>query len=482
MSRKILFAAGEGLPYIKTGGLADVIGSLPKVLASHGNDVRVVLPLYQGIIDRHYSELERLGRIRVQSGWLINQPATIYQAVTEGVTYYFIEHQGYFERKALYGYVDDGERFAFYQRALLDMLGFLDWWPDIIHSNDWQSGMIPLLCHVCFGGDERYQRIKHVFTIHNLAFQGNFGLEMLPSCLGLDYYYFDNGSTRFDNGISFLKTALVYADKISTVSPTYSSEILTSQYGERMDEILRYRRDDLWGIVNGIDTKEWDPQTDRRLAKNYGPKSWKTGKAANKAALQKELGLEILPDTCLIGMVSRLTEQKGVYLISQKIREIMSANVQLVILGTGEEAAESAFRWMENEYKGRAVYYQGYNEDLAHRIYAGADLFLMPSLYEPCGISQMVSMRYGTLPLVRETGGLRDTVSPFNQYTGSGNGFSFYAANADDMVYTINYALKQYYENPEGWDALVASAFATDVSWEKSALLYEQLYDQMLGR
>ena len=211
MSRKILFAAGEGLPYIKTGGLADVIGSLPKVLAAHGNDVRIVLPLYQGIIDRHYDELERLGRIRVQSGWLINQPATIYQAVTDGVTYYFIEHQGYFERGALYGYVDDGERFAFYQRALLDMLGFLDWWPDIIHSNDWQSGMVPLLCHVCFGGDERYQRIKHVFTIHNLAFQGNFGVEMLPSCLGLDYYYFDNGSTRFDNGISFLKTALVYA-------------------------------------------------------------------------------------------------------------------------------------------------------------------------------------------------------------------------------------------------------------------------------
>jgi starch synthase len=266
MGRSILFAASEGLPFIKTGGLADVIGSLPQALARRGHDVRVVLPLYKKIIDKHMSELTKLGTIQIHSGW-INQPATFYTAKVDGVVYYFIEHQGYFERDGLYGFEDDGERFAFFQRAILDMIYFINWWPNVIHSNDWQTGMIPLLCHACYADDYRYQNIKHVFTIHNMAFQGNFGVDMLPSCLGLDYSYFDDGSIKFDTGISFMKAGIVYADKVTTVSPTYSTEILTQTYGERMDAVLRYRREDLWGIVNGIDTTEWNPKKDERLAK-----------------------------------------------------------------------------------------------------------------------------------------------------------------------------------------------------------------------
>jgi starch synthase len=309
-----------------------------------------------------------------------------------------------------------------------------------------------------------------------MAFQGNFGVDMLPSCLGLDYSYFDNGSIKFDTGISFMKAGIVYADKITTVSPTYSNEILTEAYGERMDGVLRYRREDLWGIVNGIDTVEWNPKTDKLLAKNYDVRSYVSGKKENKKALQEELGLEVREDVPLIGLVSRLTNQKGIYMITDRINEILGMDVQFAVLGTGEANAENAFKWMESEYKGKAVYYCGYNEELAHRIYAGSDLFLMPSLYEPCGIGQLIAMHYGALPLVRETGGLKDTVHPYNQYTGEGNGFSFWAANADDMVYTLRWAVDQYYNNKPGWKGLIKSAMTTDVSWDQSANIYEELY------
>lgn len=475
MSRSILFVGGEALPFIKTGGLADVLGSLPKSLAKRGHDVRVVIPLYKKIIEKYYDDLEKIGTIQVHSGW-IDQPATYYTTTVDGVVYYFIEHQYYFEREGLYGYDDDGERFAFFQRAVLDMIYFIDWWPNIIHSNDWQTGMIPLMAHACYGDDYRYQGIKHVYTIHNLAFQGNFGVDMLPSCLGLDYSYFDNGSIKFDTGISFMKAGIVYADKITTVSPTYSNEILTESYGEKMDSVLRYRREDLWGIVNGIDINEWNPKKDKLLAKNYDVRSYVSGKKANKKALQEELGLEVRDDVMVIGLVSRLTNQKGIYLITDRLQEILGLDVQFVVLGTGEANAENAFKWMENEYKGKAVYYCGYNEELAHRIYAGADLFLMPSIYEPCGIGQLIAMHYGALPLVRETGGLKDTVQPYNQYTGEGTGFSFWAINADDMVYTIRWATEQFYDNKPGWKGLVKNAMTKDVSWEGSAEIYEELY------
>lgn len=472
--KKILFVASEGLPFVKTGGLADVIGSLPKILVKRGYDVRVVLPLYQSIIDKHYDKLEKFATVQVNSGW-INQPASYYWANADGVTYYFIEHQGYFERNGLYGYDDDGERFSFFQRAALDLLYVIDFFPDIIHSHDWHTGMIPLICKACYN-DERYNRIKHVYTIHNLAFQGNFPSGILESCLGIDWYYYNNGATRFHNGISFMKTGIVFADKVTTVSPTYSHEILSEEYGENLQEVLRLREHDLWGIVNGIDTEVWNPKTDFLLAYNYDVDDYDFGKKQNKLSLQKELGLFENEDVLVIGMVSRLTHQKGVYLIIEKLKEIMGLDIQFVILGSGEQKAEDAFKWLEAEYKGRAVYYAGYNEELAHRIYAGCDLFLMPSIYEPCGIGQLIALRYGSLPLVRETGGLRDTVIPYNVYTGEGNGFSFNSKNSDDIFKVLSWAVEQYYHNKYGWDLLVKNALNFDVSWEFSCDLYERLY------
>ena len=476
--KSVLFVAAEGLPYIKTGGLADVIGSLPKILNEKGMDARVVLPLYKRIAEKYRGEFTKLKTIPIHVG-VIDTVATIYQSQWENVTYYFIEHAGYFERDGLYGYPDDGERFAFYQKAVLEMLWAIDFFPDIIHCHDWHTGMIAAMCHIQYPDDQRYQQIKHMYTIHNLAFQGNFPADVLTDCLGIDRRYFDDGSMRFHNGISFMKTGIIFSDKITTVSPSYSQEILTAQYGEQMDEVLRFRQSDLYGIVNGIDTKMWDPMTDPALPAHYNAETVLEGKRANKAAVQKELGLRVADDVMMIGIVSRLTWQKGVYLIIEKMADIMGLDVQFVVLGTGETHIENQFKMMEDKYRRRAVYYCGYNDELAHRIYAGCDLFLMPSLFEPCGIGQLIAMHYGSLPLVRETGGLRDTVHPYNQYTKEGNGFSFTAFNSHDMLYTLRCAADAYYLNRADWDQLVQQAMGTDVSWNLSADQYTKLYNEM---
>lgn len=466
------------MPYIKTGGLADVIGSLPKILNEKGMDARVVLPLYKRIAEKYRGEFTKLKTIPIHVG-VIDTVATIYQSQWENVTYYFIEHAGYFERDGLYGYPDDGERFAFYQKAVLEMLWAIDFFPDIMHCHDWHTGMIAAMCHIQYPDDQRYQQIKHMYTIHNLAFQGNFPADVLTDCLGIDRRYFDDGSMRFHNGISFMKTGIIFSDKITTVSPSYSQEILTAQYGEQMDEVLRFRQSDLYGIVNGIDTKMWDPMTDSALPAHYNAETVLEGKRANKAAVQKELGLRVADDVMMIGIVSRLTWQKGVYLIIEKMADIMGLDVQFVVLGTGETHIENQFKMMEDKYRRRAVYYCGYNDELAHRIYAGCDLFLMPSLFEPCGIGQLIAMHYGSLPLVRETGGLRDTVHPYNQYTKEGNGFSFTAFNSHDMLYTLRCAADAYYLNRADWDQLVQQAMGTDVSWNLSADQYTKLYNEM---
>ncbi|WP_448910162.1 glycogen synthase GlgA [Holdemania massiliensis] len=476
--KSVLFVAAEGLPYIKTGGLADVIGSLPKILNEKGMDARVVLPLYKRIAEKYRGEFTKLKTIPIHVG-VIDTVATIYQSQWENVTYYFIEHAGYFERDGLYGYPDDGERFAFYQKAVLEMLWALDFFPDIMHCHDWHTGMIAAMCHIQYPDDQRYQKIKHMYTIHNLAFQGNFPADVLTDCLGIDRRYFDDGSMRFHNGISFMKTGIIFSDKITTVSPSYSQEILTAQYGEQMDEVLRFRQSDLYGIVNGIDTQMWDPMQDPALPAHYNAESVLEGKRANKAAVQKELGLRVADDVMMIGIVSRLTWQKGVYLIIEKMADIMGLDIQFVVLGTGETHIENQFKMMEDKYRRRAVYYCGYNDELAHRIYAGSDLFLMPSLFEPCGIGQLIAMHYGALPLVRETGGLRDTVHPYNQYTKEGNGFSFTAFNSHDMLYTLRCAADTYYLNRADWDQLVQQAMGTDVSWNLSADQYTQLYNEM---
>ena len=476
--KSVLFVAAEGLPYIKTGGLADVIGSLPKILNEKGMDARVVLPLYKRIAEKYRGEFTKLKTIPIHVG-VIDTVATIYQSQWETVTYYFIEHAGYFERDGLYGYPDDGERFAFYQKAVLEMLWAIDFFPDIMHCHDWHTGMIAAMCHIQYPDDQRYQQIKHMYTIHNLAFQGNFPADVLTDCLGIDRRYFDDGSMRFHNGISFMKTGIIFSDKITTVSPSYSQEILTAQYGEQMDEVLRFRQSDLYGIVNGIDTTMWDPMTDPALPAHYNAETVLEGKRANKAAVQKELGLRVADDVMMIGIVSRLTWQKGVYLIIEKMADIMGLDVQFVVLGTGETHIDNQFKMMEDKDRRRAVYYCGYNDELAHRIYAGCDLFLMPSLFEPCGIGQLIAMHYGSLPLVRETGGLRDTVHPYNQYTKEGNGFSFTAFNSHDMLYTLRCAADAYYLNRADWDQLVQQAMGTDVSWNLSADQYTKLYNEM---
>ncbi len=472
---KVLFAAAEGLPYIKSGGLADVVGSLPKILKKKKVDVRVVLPLYLKMAQKDHSSFERIATVPIDCG-VIHTVATYYKKETDGVIFYFIEHQHYFERDGLYGYGDDGERFAFFQKAVLEMLKAVEFIPDVIHCHDWHTGAIPAMCKHQYANDKKMQKIKFVYTIHNLAFQGNFPKEVLTDCLGLPWNLYEEGTLRFYDGISFMKAGIVYSNKVTTVSPTYAQEILSPYFGENMQEVLKTRYEDLSGIVNGIDIDLWDPQTDKLLVSNYNTKTVLEGKAENKKALQSQLGLREDPNVVVMGIVSRLTSQKGLQLIAEKMSDLMSMDVQLVVLGTGDSNIEQALRSMEHRYRRRAVYYCGYNEDLAHLIYAGSDIFLMPSCFEPCGISQLIAMRYGTLPLVRETGGLKDTVQPYNQYTQEGNGFSFYAINGDDMINSIRYAADTYYYNRDAFNGLIQRAMKTDVTWKTSAERYLELY------
>lgn len=475
----ILMAAAEGLPFVKTGGLADVIGSLLVSLAEMGHEVKVVLPLYKKIAEKNFKDLTWCASYTVNINYH-EVPVTVYSQTVGKVAYFFIQHQGYFERDALYGYLDDGERFAYFQKAVIEMLNQLNYWPNIIHCHDWQTGMIPCMVRETHSSDPRYNSIRFIYTIHNLLFQGNFGPEMLDSCLGLPYYLLDNGNVRFDGGISFMKSGILYADKVTTVSPTYAQEILTPQYGEHMEAVLNMRKYDLWGIVNGIDTRNWNPATDPTIPYHFDKVSISKGKTDDKMALQKELGLEVNPNVMLVGVVGRLTYQKGFYLMMEKVAQLAEMPIQLAILGTGETPIQDAFRTMENENKGKVCFYKGYNEDLAHRIYAGSDLFLMPSLFEPCGLSQLCSLRYGTLPLVRETGGLKDTVNPYNEFDKSGNGFSFKNYDANEMMNTLQNAVNVYYNRPEDWKILQRNALNTDVSWENSARVYNQLYNEVM--
>ena len=474
--RKLAFVASEGLPFIKSGGLADVIGSLPQALLKKGYEVSVFLPMYLKIAQKYRDQMIKKCSFTIKVG-SIDSVATIFEYKPEDVTYYFVEHAGYFEREGLYGYPDDGERFAFFSHAVLRMFKECDYFPDIVHSHDWHTGMIPVLSRIFYGKDSRYVAMKQIYTIHNLAYQGNFPSEMLDSCLGLPYSLMQDGTLRFHDGLSFMKAGILYSQKVTTVSNTYAQEILTPQYGEKMEEVLKFRQFDLWGIVNGIDVQDWDPATDKYLAETFSAKKL-SGKAKNKLAIQEELGLRQTKDVLLVAMVSRLTWQKGVHLLVEKMADVMGLDLQLIVLGSGEHHMENQLRYMEEKYKRRMVFYGGYNEELAHRIYAGADLFLMPSLFEPCGISQLISMRYGTLPLVRETGGLKDTVRPFNKHTLEGTGFTFTQFNSDDFYHVLRLAQDTYYLDKKSWKKLVLNAMEKDVSWENSANQYDQMYKE----
>ena len=352
-------------------------------------------------------------------------PVNIWSTMRKDVKFYFVEHRGYFERDNMYGYADDGERFAYFQKAVIEMLNQLNYFPEIMHCHDWHTGMIPVMCKEGHSFDERYRNIRHVYTIHNLAYQGNFGVEMLDSCLGLDYRLYDNGNVRYDGGISFMKSGILYADKVTTVSPTYSQEILTPQFGEHLEMVLNIRKYDLWGITNGIDIEMWNPMSDPDVPYHYNKVNVAKEKKENKMALQKELGLTQDKGKFMIGIVSRLTDQKGLDLIAYVMDELCADDIQLVVLGTGDEKYENMFRHFDWKYGKDVSANIYYSEELSHKIYAACDAFLMPSLFEPCGLSQLMSMRYGTLPIVRETGGLKDTVEPYNEYESTGTGFSF---------------------------------------------------------
>lgn len=475
---RILMVAAEGLPFIKSGGLADVIGSLPNELAKKGHEVRVIMPLYLKIAQKFHHEFTLEAQFSVSIAYH-EVPVNIWSTMRKDVKFYFVEHKGYFEREEMYGHIDDGERFAYFQKAVIEMCNQLNYFPEIMHCHDWHTGMIPAMCKEGHSFDERYRNIRFVYTIHNLAYQGNFGVEMLDSCLGLDYRIYDNGNVRYDGGISFMKSGILYADKVTTVSPTYSQEILTPQYGEHLEMVLNIRKYDLWGITNGIDIEYWDPKNDPEIPYHYNKVNVKKAKALNKEALQKELSLTVDQNVLLIGVVSRLTWQKGFYLMMEKLSEICAMPIQLAVLGSGEASIEEKMAQLEAGNKGKIAFYKGYNDSLAHRIYGACDLFLMPSLFEPCGISQLISMRYGTLPLVRETGGLKDTVTPYNEFEKTGNGFSFANYNSDEMLQVMYNAIDVYYNRKEDWKILVRNAMNTDVSWAKSAETYCQLYGQL---
>lgn len=478
MLQSILFVASEGLPYIKSGGLADVIGSLPKELVKAGKDVRVILPLYKKMALQDHGRFDYVCTYDVNAG-NIHTFANVYTEMVDGIRFYFIEHRDCFERDQLYGYDDDAYRFGFFQHASLRLLEAINFFPDIIHSHDWHTAAIPFLCRTFYSYEDRFRAIRHVFTIHNLAFQGIFPKEELWSSLGMDFHYYTNGTARFhDNCISYMKLGILYADKITTVSETYAQEILTEEFGEQMQQVLASRSWDLTGIVNGIDYDTWNSATDSAIPQTYQVDSL-VQKVANKLALQASFGLDQDPDTLLVGVVSRLTAQKGFYLLAEQLESMLEARVQFVILGNGETQLEQYFHAIRERYPQRFAFYQGYNEALAHHIYAATDLFLMPSIFEPCGLSQLISMRYGTLPLVRETGGLQDTVLAYNAVTGQGTGFSFAGKDAASLKMVYDYALNIYYNQPEVWRQLQIQAMTKDVSWQASAQRYLNLYHSL---
>jgi starch synthase len=474
---KVLFAVSECVPFVKSGGLADVAGALPKELKKLGMDVRVILPKYSLIAEKFRDKMEKIEEITVPIGWR-QQFCGIESLEYEGITYYFLDNEYYFYRDSLYGHYDDAERFSFFCRGVLDSLEAIDFQPDLIHSHDWHTGMINFLLKEEYQQQPFYKHIKSVFTIHNLQFQGIFPFSILEDLLNLEAKKFFE--LEFHGHVNFMKGAINASDTITTVSPTYMEEIQTAYYGERLDGLLRSRESALVGILNGIDDELYNPETDPVIDEPYTVDTL-NGKALNKAALQSSFGLPVEDDIPLISMVTRLTKQKGFDLVKRVLDEVLSKDVQMIVLGTGEKEFEDFFKHMEWLYPTKFKAYIGFDERLAHRIYAGSDLFLMPSKFEPCGLGQLIALRYGTLPIVRETGGLNDTVFSYQEDTEEGNGFSFRNFNAHDMLNTI-YRAVEMYQKKDVWQGIVENAMKQDYSWTQSALKYNQLYADLVIR
>lgn len=474
---QIVFASAECAPFVKTGGLGDVAGSLPAALVRAGAEVIVMVPKYATIKDEYKAQMEHFADFYVSLGWR-NEYCGLEKLEHDGVTYMFIDNERYFARDYPYGFFDDGERFAFFSKAITESLQHLPagFECDILHCNDWQTALAPVFLREFYQGLPLYDRVKTVFSIHNVAFQGQFSDTVMEDILGVAHIPAAATQLRCDAcSINYMLGALHYADAITTVSPTYASEIQTPEFGEGLDGVLRERSYALQGILNGIDVAGFDPATDKRIAANYTVDD-RSGKAVCKAKLQEELGLEVRDDRPLMVMVTRLTRQKGMDLVMYALDRILSGGVQVAVLGTGDRDYEDGLRYFQDKYPGTMAARIEFDPALSQRMYAAADMFLMPSKFEPCGLSQIIAMRYGTLPIVRETGGLKDTVIPYNEFTGEGTGFSFSNFNGDEMGDAVFRAARLFWDNREAWNQLVTQAMSQDFSWTRSADKYLDLY------
>lgn len=474
---QIVFASAECAPFVKTGGLGDVAGSLPAALVRAGAEVIVMVPKYATIKDEYKAQMEHFSDFYVSLGWR-NEYCGLEKLEHDGVTYMFIDNERYFARDYPYGFFDDGERFAFFSKAITESLQHLPagFECDILHCNDWQTALAPIFLREFYQGLPLYDRVKTVFSIHNVAFQGQFSDTVMEDILGVAHIPAAASQLRCDAcSINYMLGALRYADAITTVSPTYANEIQTPEFGEGLDGVLRERSYALQGILNGIDVAGFDPATDKRIAANYTVED-RSGKAVCKAKLQEELGLEVRDDRPLMVMVTRLTRQKGMDLVMYALDRILSGGVQVAVLGTGDRDYEDGLRYFQDKYPGTMAARIEFDPALSQRMYAAADMFLMPSKFEPCGLSQIIAMRYGTLPIVRETGGLKDTVIPYNEFTGEGTGFSFTNFNGDEMGDAVFRAARLFWDNRDAWNQLVTQAMSQDFSWTRSADKYLDLY------
>lgn len=475
----ILFAASEVAPFIKTGGLADVAGSLPKHLAAQGHDVKVILPLYEGIGPEWRKQMKFLLHFNVRVAWR-NPYCGLFELRRDNVSYLFVDNEYYFKRAAIYGHYDDGERFTYFSRAIVETPAHLDWHPDVIHCNDWQTALVPIYLL------EERERVwelrgtKSVFTIHNIEYQGRYGDQVLEDLLGLNKGYMNEHMLAYYGDVNLMKGAIFAADYVTTVSPTYAGELQYPFYAHGLEGVIAHNGYKMRGILNGLDTGLYDPAQDKGLAMCYSAGNLE-GKKACKAALQQAVGLREDPNVPIIACISRLVKHKGFDLVTAAIHEIMGMDVQMVVLGTGEWNYEEAFRHAESQYPSRFAARIQYSAALSTAIYGGADIFLMPSISEPCGLSQMIAMRYGTVPVVRETGGLKDTVPPYRWDAGEGRGFSFADINAHDMVWVIREAVDLYHQNQAAWKKLQIAGMTADFSWDGPAREYEDIYCSITG-
>lgn len=480
--KNILFAASEGVPFIKTGGLADVVGSLPKEIDKRYFDVRVILPKYTCMTQQMKDLMGYKTHFYMDFHWK-EEYVGIFEANVDGVTYYFIDNEHYFSGFKPYGdnVLFEIEKYAFFCKAVLSALPVIGFQPNIIHCHDWQTALIPVYIKERFRGNGFYWNIKTIMTIHNLKFQGKWSIKEVKEITGLADYFFTSDKLEAYKDANLLKGGIVYADAVTTVSDTYAEEIKTDFYGEGLNGLLKARSHDLRGILNGIDYKEFNPKTDKYIEFPYDAVDFRKEKIKNKRALQAQLSLNQDDRTFMIGIVSRLTDQKGLDLIAYIMDELCQDNVQIVVLGTGEDRYENMFRHFDWKYGNKVSANIYYSEAMSHKIYAACDAFLMPSLFEPCGLSQLMALRYGTVPIVRETGGLKDTVEPFNEFESKGTGFSFKNYNAHEMLGTIRYAEQIYYDKKREWNKIVDRAMAADFSWKVSANKYQEMYDWLIG-